>query len=688
MKFNWYYLYLHTSNTYFLSTITLLYIILAVLFSVAISFFQYFFKVKKAPKHHIILFILRSLALFLLFLLFINPKVKIQETENKKPKLAVLVDNSMSTSFFKEEKSIENIINTFKASNKLKEKFDVNLFSFNKNIESLDSLTFTKSKTNIAKAITSINNLYKDDLGGIVLVSDGNQTIGDDYEFLHSKKAVYPIVIGDTTIYEDLKISQLNVNKYSYLNNKFPVEVFLNYEGKKEINPTFSIYKSGKKIFTKKVSLSPTNSSAIVTTNLTSNKEGIHYYSTSIEKLENEKNIKNNSKSFSVEVINEQTKVLLLSSILHPDLGALKKAIESNKQRKVEIAQINSFKGSIKEYQFVICYQPNVYFKKFFEERSSNFLIITGAKTDWNFINSLNLGIHKSSINQSENYSANYNVNYLTYIQKDIGFNGFPPLTDKFGAVNMKGHQSLLFQKIKGISTKAPLLSTFEKGESKYALLLGEGIWKWRSSSYLKENSFEVFDEFVNNLVQFLASNKKRKRLDVKLSNLYLANETIRVSALYLDKNYKFDERASLQFVLTNKKTKETKIYPFSLMNNSYQIAIEGLSSGDYTYTVKVENQNLAKSGKFKVADFQIEEQFTNSNSKKLASIAKKTKGKHYFKTQEQQLINELIKNKNYFTVQKSTIKEENLIHWKWILFLVVTLLAVEWFLRKYFGKI
>ncbi len=671
-----------------MSTTTLLYIILAVLFSLAISFFQYFFKVKKAPKHHIILFILRSLALFLLFLLFINPKVKIKKTENKKPKLAVLVDNSMSTSFFKEEKTIKNIVNTFKTSKELKEKFEVDVYSFNNTLEALDSVTFTKSKTNIAKAITGINNLYKNDLGGVVLVSDGNQTIGDDYEFIHSKKAIYPLVIGDTTVYEDLKISQLNVNKYSYLNNKFPVEVFLNYEGKKEITPTFSIYKSGKRIFTKKVSLSPTNNSAIVTTNLTSTKEGIHYYSTSIEKLEKEKNTKNNSKNFSVEVINEQTKILLLTSILHPDLGALKKAIESNKQRKVEIAQINSFKGNSKEYQLVICYQPNVYFKKFFEERTSNFLIISGVKTDWNFINSLEIGVHKSSINQSENYSANYNTNYLTYIQKDIGFNGFPPLKDKFGAVNMKGNQSLLFQKIKGITTKAPLLSTFEKGEEKYAMLLGEGIWKWRSSSYVKESSFEVFDEFINNLVQFLASNKKRKRLDVKLSNLYLANETIAISALYLDNNYKFDDRASLELILTNEETKEIKRYPFSLMNNSYQTAIEGLSSGSYSYKVKVDGQKITKYGKFKVADFQIEEQFTNANRKKMASVAKKTAGKIYYKNQEKQLINELLENKKYFTIQKSITKEENLIHWKWILFLVVALLTVEWFLRKYFGKI
>ena len=68
------------------------------------------------------------------------------------------------------------------------------------------------------------------------------------------------------------------------------------------------------------------------------------------------------------------------------------------------------------------------------------------------------------------------------------------------------------------------------------------------------------FDAFVNNVVQFLSSNKKRNRLDVKVDNLYLANQVIDVSALYLDNNFKFDPRASIQMTIVNEETKEQKI--------------------------------------------------------------------------------------------------------------------------------
>ncbi len=667
---------------------TIVYIILALLVSLGIGFFQYFFRVKTTPKITIVLFFLRVLSIFLILLLLINPKIELTTTNDVKPSLSVLVDNSSSTKFFKEDQFVNSFIQEVNDNKALNDKFDVGFYAFGENVAQLDSLNFSGQKTNITKAVKSVNELQKDKEGTLVLLSDGNQTLGEDYEFLKSKKSIHSLVLGDTIQYQDIKISQLNVNKYSYLNNKFPVEAFINYEGRKSVNAVFSIFKSGRKIFSKKIELSPNKKSATITAELDSDKEGVHYYSATVSKLEGEKNTRNNSKNFTIEVIDEQSKVLVLSSILHPDLGVFKKSIESNRQRKVEIAQINAFKGSLEDYQFVIFYQPNAYFRSFLQDRKSNFLIVTGTKTDWNFLNSLGYDFNKAAISQSENYRPVYNTNFLTYLQDDIGFDGFPPLRDKFGSIAVKGNSDLLFQQLKGINTTNPLLSTFESGGNKFAVLFGEGIWKWRAASFIKENSFEVFDEFLGNLVQYLNSNKKRRRLDVKLDNLYLANEKIAISALYLDKNYRFDSRASLEIVVKNEETKEQKVYPFSLINNSYKVSIEGLDSGDYTYRVSVLGQNVFKSGKFKVADFQIEQQFSNANYKKLGVLAKNTNGALFYKDQKEDLVKSLLENEKFFTIQKLEKKDQDLINWKWILFIVVLLLATEWFTRKFFGKI
>ena len=630
--------------------------------------------------------------MFLLILLLINPVIEKVVIENEKPIVSILVDNSKSISFFKEAKNVSDIVYNVKNNNALRDKFSINEFTFGKNLQVLDSLSFLENETNIATAIKGITELHKEKIAPIILITDGNQTIGAAYEFLNSKHPIYPIIVGDTTKYVDLKITQLNVNKYSYIQNKFPVEVLLNYEGNETVKTQFSIFSQGKTIFRENVTFSSDKKSTTITANLTSTKEGLHYYTASIRKINNEKNTKNNTKNFSVEVIDEQTKVLILSSVLHPDVGALKKSIESNKQRSVDVFLIDKFLNQISDYQLIIIYQVNNKFNSIIsqlKESKSNYLLISGSNSDWNFINKQKLGFTKNAINQTEKYGAIYNDSFLTFLQEDIGFNNFPPLKDKFGEILIsKEHQILLYQNINGIQTTQPLLVNFDVDNQKSAVLFGEGIWKWRASSFLTTNSFEEFDRFTGSLVQFLASNKKRARLVMNVENSYPANSTINISAFYTDKNYQFDARVALELSIRSKETNEVIKIPFSLINNSYQVAIENLPSGDYSYDVEVLDQKINKSGRFKITEYQIEEQFTSANLNKLQQLATKTGGKLFYKNQIDDLTNELLDNKSFYTVQKSSVKQQNLIDWKWVLFFVITLLTVEWFVRKYHGKV
>jgi hypothetical protein len=662
------------------------------LIALSVAYFQYFHKEKNKLKVINLLFGLKTMSVFLLILLLINPSIEKIEIENEKPTLSILVDNSKSVSFFKEGKTVNDFVFNLQNNNDLTTKFSLKEFVFGKNLQVLDSLSFLDNETNISEAIIGVNELEKDKIGPIILITDGNQTLGTAYEFLNSKHPIYPVIIGDTTKYVDLKIAQLNVNKYSYIQNKFPVEVILNYEGTETVKTQFSIFSDGKTIFRENVSFSSDKKSATITANITSKKEGLQYYTASLNTLNNEKNTKNNSKSFSVEVINEQTKVLILSSVLHPDIGALKKSIESNKQRSVAIFMIDEFKGQINDYKLVILYQVNNKFNKVvsqLNETDSNYLLISGANTDWNFINKQQLGFSKNAISQTENYGAIFNNSFLTFLQEDIAFNNFPLLKDNFGEVLIsKEHQTLLYQKVNGIETNQPLLTTFDENNQKSAVLFGEGIWKWRAVSFLNSNSFEEFDKFTGSLVQYLSSNKKRDRLEINANTIYPANSTINITAFYTDRNYQFDARAALEIAIKNTATKEVKKVPFSLVNNSYQVEIENLIAGDYSYEVSVIGLDIKNTGRFKITEYQIEEQFTNANVNKLQQLATKTGGKLFYKNQMTDLTKQLLENESYYTLQKSSVKQQNLIDWKWILFLVITLFTAEWFIRKYYGKI
>ena len=670
----------------------IIWILLGLILSIFLGYYLYYYKVKQPTKINLLLAIIRSFVFFLIGLLLINPSIPEEVLFSQKTKLSVLLDNSSSIKYFKKDSLINHILEGLKNDKKLNKKFNIDYYSFGNKFQLSDTFNFNDNQTDISIPLKKITRIQKNRNSPIVLISDGNQTIGNDYLYTKIKEPVFPIVVGDTSKYKDVKISQINVNRYSFINNKFPVETILQYNGVQPVRLRYSIENNGKIIYTKIIKFTEKNNSRILKTFIKASQEGLNVYKSKIQYLENEKNKANNYKNFSVEVNNKQSKILIVSSFYHPDLGALKKAIERDKQRKVNIEIIKSKKHQINDYQLIILYQPDEKFNLLLKQLNSNklsFMLITGSKTDWSFINNESLGITKKNINQLENYSASFNNSFFTFSQKNIGFENFPPLLDYFGELNiMIPHQTLLFQNINGYSSQRPLLVTANENNQKKIFLFGEGIWKWRSSSFQKKNSFINFDKFIGSIVQYASNKKIRDRLDIDIKPSYNINSKILISAFYIDENFQFDNRATLLFTVLNKNTKEKKILPFSLSDSSYQLYLNSLDSGKYEYTVSVNEQDISKKGNFVVNDFLVEEQFTSANSNKLGLLAKKTKGELYFEDNYNLLINKLVNDDQFQIEQKSKQISSNLINKTWMMLVIVTLLSIEWIIRKYIGKV
>ena len=666
--------------------------IIAFVLSCSLGYYQYYYRVKKPTKVSFLLVIIRSLVFFLLMLVLLNPSITKESIINQKAKLSVLVDNSSSITFFKKDSLVHAILQNFKTHKKLNKRFDINYYSFGNLFQQSDSFSFDENQTDISMPLERISKIQKNASNAIVLLSDGNQTIGNDYQYTSIKDPIFPVVIGDTTKFQDVKIAQINVNRYSFINNQFPVESILQYEGTQTIKLRYSLENNGKIIFSERINFSEKNNSHILKTFIKASKEGTNFFTSKIEYLENEKNVVNNSKNFSVEVIDKQSEILIVSSFYHPDLGALKKAIESDKQRKVTIRIVDNKNIQLNNYQLVVLYQPNNKFNIIIDQLNSNkssFMLITGSKTDWLFLNNKSLGINKKNINQLENYSARFYNGFLNFSQKNIGFENFPPMIDYYGETTVSiPHQTLLYQSINGFSSQNPLLATANHNNQKKVFLFGEGIWKWRSSSFLKNDSFQYFDEFIGNLVQYASNKKIRNRLDLDITSFYNANSSIQIGAFYVDENYQFDDRATILFTIKNKNSKKKQTFPFSLSGSSYQLELTSLEAGEYEYTIEVDGRNISKKGTFKVNEFLVEEQFTNANSYKLELLAQKTAGKLYFEDKYRLVIDDLTNDTRFSTIQKSKKTIDKLVNWQWLMLLIIGLLSLEWFIRKYIGKI
>lgn len=677
-----------------MTTQTIFFIILAILFALGISFFQYYFNAGKRTKKWGWFAFLRFVSLFCLFLLLINPKFEQKTYILEKPSLVLAVDNSTSIANLGKSMEVRNFVSGLKNNSKLTERYDIDVFSFGERFTQTDSLSFSENQTQIGEALRSLSRIYKGKTAPVVLITDGNQTYGQNYVYTAKRydQPIFPVVVGDTAQYVDLKIEQINVNRYVFLNNEFPIEIFVNYSGTENVSSDF-ILKQGKSIvFRKQLEFSAKNTSEIITAKLPAKSVGVHTFSAVIKALEHEKNKVNNQKNFAIEVIDQKTNVLMIAGILHPDIGALKKAIESNPQRTVTIKK-SSDEIDFGKYQLVILYQPNRSFKQAYsriEALNLNTFTITGTATDYRFLNSVQSDFKKNTNYQTESYLPVFNKNYSIFQLENIGFVDFPPLKDKFGSLDFKSvPHPILFQNINGFSTETPLLATMENdaGQRK-AYLFGEGIWKWRAQNYVERGSFNEFDTFLSKLVQYLASTKKRSRLELIHDSFYKQGEQVIIEASYFDENYVFDPRAKLTLNAKNSTSDKTIKRPFLLKNNSYKVNLSDLSPGNYSFTVRVENQNLSKSGEFTLVEFDVENQFVNANFEKLQQIASNKSHQVYFLKNPENLINDLMNNNAFKPIQKSSKKMTTLIDWYYLLGIIVLALSTEWFMRKYRGLV
>ena len=672
---------------------TILYIIGSGILALFVALFQYIYKTKR-HRLHWGLACLRFISIFSLLLLIINPKFENTESMIVKPTLVVAVDNSQSIKYLGKDsiatKAVQSILNN----KEIASKYDVKYYDFGAQLNQNTTLAFDDHQTNITKSILSIEAIYESQLAPIVLISDGNQTIGTDYQYASKafEQVVFPLILGDRMFHTDLKIQHINVNKYTYLNNKFPVEIIASYSGNSPIQTELTI-RSGTRIIHKEmVRFSKDQNIKIVTPKITSTKVGAQRYQVSLSPLENEKNTLNNQKYIAIESIDERTKIALISSVTHPDLGALKTSIETNEQRLVTICSPSDFLRLKDEYDLAILYQPTSSFKAAFDFinlKKLNTLIIGGNQTQWSFLNSIQSDFKQEITGQSENYQGRINPSFANFITTDFTFNSYPPLSTEFGSININvPHETFVFKSINGIVTQEPLWFTYENNARRLSVLLAENIWKWRMHSYREQQNFENFDALMAKMIQYLNIQNQIKRLVLNYESIYDGSQPLELSAQFFNKNYEPDPNAELNISLKETKSGRQFEYPMVSDQNTYKINLNALEPGIYKFEVSANQKSHRAFGSFEILNFNIEQQFINANVEQLEQLALHTEGTTFFETQTNDLIAHLISDNRFTSIQKFTKKSVPLIDLKFWLLLLVSSLAIEWFIRKYNGLI
>ena len=101
----------------------------------------------------------------------------------------------------------------------------------------------------------------------------------------------------------------------------------------------------------------------------------------------------------------------------------------------------------------MIFYQPQAVSKEIFElvqKQNLNYFLIGGTKTNYEFLNQMNLGFKKQITNSTEDYFGELNSDFSPFQTQDLNFQDFPPLVDVFGEISI----SITLGKNTGVNNK------------------------------------------------------------------------------------------------------------------------------------------------------------------------------------------------------------------------------------------
>ncbi len=679
--------------------------------SAALSFYLYY-KDKKLEKINTavlyMLFFLRFSVLSVLGFLLLMPIVKHYSIFLDKPLIIIAQDNSESVGL---TNSIDNCKpddykeNTLNLYNDLSGKYKVKFYTFGDQIKDSLDYQFSEKETDFTSVFNLIDKKYANyNIGALVLASDGIYNKGSNPVHIAKKFTfpVYTVALGDTSQKRDLILRSVNTNRIAFLNDIFPVEIIFNAFGYAGKSASIRIIHKGKTINSKTIKIDNNDFAKQLDFEINASEKSLQRYTVAVDIKQDEFSKRNNQKQFVVDVVDDKKKILILYNSVHPDIGAIKSAIKTNKNIQIESIPFNKFNtNKLTDYQMIILHQlpssthdirqlaKKIYSKKI------PVLYMFGNQTDINRFDALNIGII---------IKANKKISELALPEINQGFQLFEndkqftdligecaPLNTFFGNYTIgKEFDILLKQNIKGISTNKALLAfsnpIYSQG-SKQAVLFGEGIWKWRITDYLLNENHEQFDAFINRIVQFLALDIKKERFMVYNKNIAYENEELIIRAELYNQSYELYNKADVFLELKNEKNKLYK-FSFSKSGQAYSINIGKLPKGNYTFTAHTifEGKKYKKTGKISIIPLNIEEQNLRANHLLLRQLSEQSGGALYYPKQYQTLANDLKNNKSIKAVSHSTIDLVDLIQLKWLLLILIIFLSIEWFVRKFFG--
>ena len=650
-----------------------------------------------------LLMVLRFLSFFLIAFLLLSPFIRSLKKITRNPIIITAWDNSSSIISVEDSATAITEISQMKSdiSGELGSGYSVTDYSFGEETEQSGELNFKEKKSDYSELISTINNNYfNENVGALIIAGDGIYNEGKNPVNLTGSInfPVYTIGLGDTTEVSDARVENIRVNRTAFSGNRFPAETDVHFTKLKGKSLKLSVIHDGKEL--QSTVITPPNDDYFVTQEfiLEAGASGLKHYTARIETAQNERNTKNNTAEFVVNVLENKQKILVLSDGPHPDIGAIENTLKLQKTYDVSVFTAEPYPAGLADFNLIILNQLPTSGKsaaKIIEASEKNripLLFIVGSKTFIPQLNALDQGVKISMLaGSSEEAQATVNPTYATFtLSEDFKelIQRFPPLQVPFANYDLDAaFTPLLYQKIKNIETNKPLLATGSLNGRKIGFIFGEGIWRWRMYNYYFTQRQDRFNELVNQLVQYLALRENEDNFIIDYKPVYAEIDDVLIRAEVYNDAFEQITTEEVNIKIQNQDNNEFN-FTFDVRGDGYYLNAGHLPVGDYQFTadVTIGNENFTEKGNFTVTAVNLENVITRANHSVLYQLATQSGGKYFLPGEIDNLVNDIKNNSNVKSVTYFQEMVNELLNLRWIFFILLLLLSVEWFLRKYWG--
>lgn len=651
-----------------------------------------------------VLFFIRAFVVAMLVLLFFNPYLKHKNNKIEQATIIIAQDNSKSlilnkdSVFYKKKYPIllDSILNA------IEERFVVDKYLFGDKTKEFDTIDFQDNYTDIYDILSNVKKTYyKKNVGALVLLSDGicNKSHLPEHNINSYPFPIYTVTLGDTTNYPDIFIKNVRYNKVCRANTIFPIQVTVNANNSKGESIEMELYLDNEIIENIEISINSNSFSKTLDFNINSEDEGVKQIDIKLKSIDKETQNRNNNRRFFVEVVDQQYKLLCLAKSPHPDIASIKNIL--GEHFDTDVVYFNEEIPEISDYDILILHQlPFVgmsNYSSLVEQlelyKDIPILYIIGENTDIEYFNKIqsSVQIRRGAVNSLLDVKPHYNQTFgLFNVDKEIldDINNFPPLSLPHIDVKFNSRNDvMMYMNIMDVVTEVPLLSFTNDDERKSAFLLGTGIWRWRLYNYYQKNNFNSLDEIINKSIQYLLTDKD-KELNVYHKESYLNNEPIVFNAEIKNPSQELINEADLRIRIRNKHNDDSYEYEFLRNDKSYILNIKTMPEGIYTYIAEAEHggRRYEAKGTFAVVDVGAEAQELVANTGRMQSLSVLTNGKNFNINEINQLVEALYNDDRICSVMREENNYIDLINWKSLFFIILMMISIEWFLRKYFS--